>query len=69
MSDLGDNTVLEHLRHIRTAVEESRHDVRELRTQVGYLEKGGRSARDALRAHIHPNGMERLERRVGLADA
>jgi len=40
MSDATDNIVLEHLRHIRMAVDDTRQEVKELRTRVGFLKEG-----------------------------
>jgi hypothetical protein len=34
-----ENIVLEHLRHIRRAVDETREDVREIKLRVGTLER------------------------------
>jgi hypothetical protein len=39
MSDTGNNIVLEHLRHIRAVVDETRLDIKELKTRVGFLEQ------------------------------
>jgi predicted nuclease with TOPRIM domain len=74
MSSTGDNLVLEHLRHIRMVVDDTRSDVKELRTRVGFVEEG-QARLEAQYAHISvrmdrlETRMERLERRVGLADA
>jgi hypothetical protein len=37
MADESTNLVLEHLRHIRGAVDAVRDDVREIKTRVGHL--------------------------------
>jgi hypothetical protein len=64
MSEANNNLVLEHLRHIRGAVDEIRLDVKELKTRVGFLE--------SQYAHVSnriEDRLDRIEKRVGLADA
>ncbi|MDO8347524.1 MAG: hypothetical protein Q7S85_06470 [Rugosibacter sp.] len=39
-----DNIVLEHLRHIRGALDDVRDDIREIKQRVGNLENQGRRA-------------------------
>ena len=61
-----DRIVLEHLRHIRTAVDALRDDMREMKGRMGILENqyANLSARiDRLDARV-----ERIERRLELAD-
>lgn len=67
MSDLGDNIVLEHLRHIRTAVDEMRHDTREIKTRAGILEQQYASMSNRIDRIEHR--LERIETRIGLVDA
>jgi hypothetical protein len=43
MSNPVDNLVLEHLCHIRAAVDDTRADVKELRTRVASLKKAKRA--------------------------
>jgi hypothetical protein len=65
-----DNIVLEHLRHIRGAVDAMREDVREVKHCVGSLEREV--------AHVHVkvaelservDRLERVETRLDLTDA
>jgi len=65
-----DNIVLEHLRHIRGAVDAMREDVREVKHRVGSLEREV--------AHVHVkvaelservDRLERVEKRLDLTDA
>jgi len=49
-----DNIVLEHLRHIRSAVDGTRDDVRELKQRIGGLERE--------MAHVHVKLAEMSER-------
>jgi len=65
-----DNIVLEHLRHIRGAVDAMREDVREVKHRVGSLE--------CEVAHVHVkvaelservDRLERVEKRLDLTDA
>jgi hypothetical protein len=61
-----ESLVLEHLRHIRTAVDAMREDMREMKGRMGILENqyANLSARiDRLDARV-----ERIERRLELAD-
>lgn len=73
LSNPADNLVPEHLRHIRAAVDDTRADVKELRTRVGFIEEG-QARLEAQYAHISVRmdrvdvRLERLERRVGLAE-
>ncbi|MBV9989968.1 MAG: hypothetical protein JOZ72_01630 [Alphaproteobacteria bacterium] len=74
MSEAANNLVLEHLRHIRTAVDNIYRDVKELRTRVSFLEEGYVRL-EAQYAHISSRmdrldmRMERVERRLGLTEA
>lgn len=63
MSEAGDNIVLEHLRHIRTAVDEMRLDVKEVKTRVGLLEQQYASISNRV------DRIERIEQRRGLIEA
>jgi predicted nucleic acid-binding Zn-ribbon protein len=69
-----DNIVLEHLRHIRGAVDGLREDMREVKHRVGSLEREV--------AHVHvkvaelseridrlSDRLERVEKRLDLTDA
>jgi chromosome segregation ATPase len=67
MSDPGDNVVLEHLRHIRAVVDETRQDIRELKTRVGILEQQYASMSNRIDRIEHR--LERIETRIGLIDA
>ena len=62
-----DNIVLEHLRHIRGAVDGLREDMREVKNRLGILENQYASLSnriDRLDAR-----MERIEKRLDLAEA
>jgi predicted nuclease with TOPRIM domain len=67
MSEANNNLVLEHLRHIRGAVDEIRLDVKELKTRVGFLES--QYAHVSNRIDRIEDRLDRIEKRVGLADA
>jgi chromosome segregation ATPase len=67
MSSPGDNIVLEHLRHIRTAVDETRHDIREIKARLGTLEQ--QYANMSNRIDRTEYRLERIETRIGLIDA
>ncbi len=67
MSNPADNLVLEHLRHIRMVVDETRLDVRELKTRVGFLEQ--QYANVSNRIDRIEDRLDRIERRIGLAVA
>jgi len=69
-----DNIVLEHLRHIRGAVDALRDDMREVKQRIGTLEREV--------AHVHvkvaelservdrvADRLERVEKRLDLTDA
>jgi predicted nuclease with TOPRIM domain len=61
-----ENLVLEHLRHIRAAVDSTREDIREIKGRLGILENqyANLSNRlDRLDARV-----ERIEHRLELAD-
>jgi hypothetical protein len=63
----ADNIVLEHLRHIRSAVDDMRDDMREVKGRLGILESqyANLSNRlDRLDARV-----EWIERRLNLTDA
>lgn len=60
-----DNVVLEHLRHIRCAIDDVRDDIREVKQRAGSLENANMSNRlDRMDARI-----ERIARRLDLTDA
>jgi hypothetical protein len=70
----AENLVLEHLRHIHRAVDETREDVRELKHRVGSLES------EVAQTHVKLAEMsgrigrlgepvEQIERRLDLAEA
>jgi predicted nucleic acid-binding Zn-ribbon protein len=62
-----ENLILDHLRHMRSAIDGWREDMREVKTRLGILENqyASMSSRlDRLDARV-----ERIERRVDLADA
>lgn len=65
--EANNNLVLEHLRHIRGAVDEIRLDTRELKSRVGILEQQYASVSN--RINRIEDRLERIERRIGLADA
>jgi predicted nucleic acid-binding Zn-ribbon protein len=67
MSTEGDNLVLEHLCHIRMAVDETRHDMREVKTRVGILEQQYASMSNRIDRIEYR--LERIESRIGLIDA
>lgn len=67
MSSPADNIVLEHLRHIRTAVDETRHDIREIKARLGTLEQ--QYANMSNRIDRSEYRLERIETRIGLIDA
>jgi predicted nucleic acid-binding Zn-ribbon protein len=62
-----ENLILDHLRHMRGAIDGVREDMREVKTRLGILENqyASMSSRlDRLDARV-----ERIERRLDLADA
>jgi predicted nuclease with TOPRIM domain len=62
-----ENLILDHLRHMRSAIDGVREDMREVKTRLGILENqyaSMSSRRDRLDARV-----ERMERRLDLADA
>ena len=67
MSDQSDNIVLEHLRHIRSGVDELRHDMREVKTRLGILEQQYASV--SSRVDRIESRLERIETRIGLIEA
>ncbi|MEA2874587.1 MAG: hypothetical protein QOH67_4806 [Hyphomicrobiales bacterium] len=62
-----DNIVLEHLRHIRSAVDDLRDDMREVKGRLGILES--QYANLSNRLDRVDGRIERIERRLNLADA
>lgn len=63
----SDNIVLEHLRHIRGAVDGLRDDMREVKQRLGILEHQYASISNRLdRVDLR---IERIERRLDLTDA
>jgi chromosome segregation ATPase len=74
MADGTDKLVLEHLRHIRGAVDGIREDMRDLKTRVGRLEINVAQIQVALAEHSVrfdrlEARVERIEKRLDLADA
>jgi predicted nuclease with TOPRIM domain len=63
----GDNVVLEHLRHIRNAVDGLRDDMREVKGRLGILES--QYANLSNRLDRLDGRVERIEQRLNLADA
>jgi len=63
----GDNVVLEHLRHIRNAVDGLRDDMREVKGRLGILESQYASLSNRL--DRLDGRVERIEQRLNLADA
>jgi predicted nuclease with TOPRIM domain len=63
----GDNVVLEHLRHIRSAVDGLRDDMREVKGRLGILESQYASLSNRL--DRLDGRVERIEQRLNLADA
>ena len=61
------NLVLEHLRHIRGAVDAVRDDVREIKTRLGHLEHQYASL--STRMDRIDERLDKIERRLDLADA
>jgi len=64
---LGDNIVLELLQHVRTAVDETRQDVRQLKTRARILEQQYASMSN--RFYRSEHRLERIENRIGLIEA
>ena len=69
-----DNIVLEHLRHIRGAVDGLRDDMREVKGRLGLLESqyanlSGQYAGMSNRLDRLDGRIDRIERRLGLVDA
>ncbi|HWV97063.1 MAG TPA: hypothetical protein VN130_07950 [Xanthobacteraceae bacterium] len=60
------DTVLEHLRHIRTAVDAVRDDMREVKGRLGILES--QYANLSNRMDRLDNRVERIERRLELSE-
>ena len=70
----AENLVLEHLRHIRGAVDGLRDDMREVKHRVGALETemaqfSVRLAEVSNRVDRLSDRIERIERRLSLAEA
>jgi predicted nuclease with TOPRIM domain len=63
----SDNIVLEHLRHIRSAVDDLREDMREVKGRLGILES--QYANLSNRLDRVDGRIERIEQRLSLADA
>jgi predicted nucleic acid-binding Zn-ribbon protein len=69
-----DNIILEHLRHIRGAVDGLRDDMREVKQRVGALETevaqvNVRLAEVSNRIDRIANRVDRIEQRLNLAEA
>ena len=67
MSENLDNIVLEHLRHIRWAVDALREDMREMKERLGSLEASYASV--SRRIDRLDGRVERIEIRLNLAEA
>ena len=63
----SDNIVLEHLRHIRGAVDGLRDDMREVKSRLGILES--QYANLSNRLDRVDGRIERIEQRLNLTDA
>ncbi len=66
MADV-ESLVLEHLRHIRTAVDGLRDDMREVKTRLGYMEE--QIASQSRRIDRVDERLERVEKRLELVDS
>jgi archaellum component FlaC len=78
MTDVPDNLVLEHLRHIRDVVDELREDVRELKHRTSSMEQqvanfaaveASHYAGMSIRLDRLTDRIERIERRLDLVSA
>jgi len=74
MSAEADNLVLEHLRHIRAAVDVTNQKLTELTFRVGMLESNiaalqGQYAHVSTRIDHMDARLEKIERRIGLIEA
>ncbi len=67
MTTEAENPVLEHLRHIRGAVDALREDNREIKTRLGIL--GQQYASLSSRIDRIKGRLDRIEKRLELADA
>jgi hypothetical protein len=67
MADKPDNLVLELLRHIRKAGDETREDVREVKLRLTHVEENLAMANR--RMDRVESRLERIERRLDLVDA
>lgn len=73
MSERPDNIVLEHLRHIRSAVDELRLDNKDVKFRLGVAERGLISVQDVLVQHSTQFDrlnarLDRIEQRLSLVD-
>jgi len=66
MDEKKDNLVLEHLRHIRGAVDDTREDMREVKSRLGLLEQ--QYAIISGRLDRLTDRVERIERRLDLVE-
>ena len=66
MDEKTDNLVLEHLRHIRGAVDDTREDMREVKSRLGLLEQ--QYAIISGRLDRLTDRVERIERRLDLVE-
>jgi DNA repair ATPase RecN len=74
MSGEVDNLVLEHLRYIRSAVDENNHKLTDLTFRVSMLESNvagllGQYAHVSARIDRVDTRLEKIERRLGLIEA
>jgi len=66
MDEKTNNLVLEHLRHIRGAVDDTREDMREVKSRLGLLEQ--QYAIISGRLDRLTDRVERIERRLDLVE-
>ena len=66
MDEKTDNLVLAHLRHIRGAVDDTREDMREVKSRLGLLEQ--QYAIISGRLDRLTDRVERIERRLDLVE-
>jgi predicted nucleic acid-binding Zn-ribbon protein len=67
MAPETENWVLEHLRHMRGAMDVMRDDIREIKTRLGIIEQQYASLSN--RIDRIEGRLDRIEKRLALADA
>jgi hypothetical protein len=67
MAPETENLVLEHLRHMRGAIDVMRDDIREIKTRLGIIEQQYASL--SSRIDRIEGRLDRIEKRLELADA